>query len=76
MKFFFQFQTLYLLLKPQGLKDHQRRPQDQGEVTLDNFAESPQQKYLASASMPPPEGLYTKREEPGMQNPGFQMEKL
>ena len=68
--------TLYLLLKPQGLKDHQRRPQDQGEITLDNFTGNPQQRYLASATMPPPEGIYTKREEPGQQNPGFQMEKF
>jgi hypothetical protein len=76
MTFIFQFQTLYLLLKPQGLKDHQRRPQDQGEITLDNFTGNPQQKYLARATMPPPEGLYRKREEPGQQNPGFQMEIL
>lgn len=76
MTFFFQFQTLYLLLKPQGLKEHQLRPQDQGEVTLDNFAGQLQQKYLTSTTMPPPGGLYTKREEPGVQNPSFQMEKL
>lgn len=76
MTFFFQFQTLFLLLKPQGLKDHQQRPQDQGEVTLDNFVANRQQSYLARSTMPPPEGIYTKREEPGIQNPSFQMERL
>lgn len=35
--YFILFQTLHLLLKPQGLKEYQQRPIDKGEQNIDNY---------------------------------------
>ncbi|VDI79921.1 solute carrier family 6 (neurotransmitter transporter, GABA) member 6/8/11/12/13 [Mytilus galloprovincialis] len=68
----------YLLLKPQGLKEHQLRPQDHGEINLDNFRDS-SLRYRANNvpihNLEAQPNLYEKRDA-GRENPSFIGERL
>lgn len=59
----------YLLFKPEGLKEHQLRPQDMGEETLDKY-NNPEIKYQ------PKYAETYKRKDDGLYNPSFQMDKV
>lgn len=58
------------MLKPEGLKEHQLRPQDHGEETLDKVR-NPGVKYQPNIY----NGVYKRRDD-GVQNPGFQMDNM
>lgn len=66
--FLFLFQVFWLLLKPKGLQDHQKRPQDFEERTLDDLIRErkglPPRVRKAPQQQPP---AYNGRDNPGFE---------